>query len=205
MELPYVLECGVTAAPDEIRGQVVKACIVLVKDKEGSDELKKEIQNFVKSAPPLQVPPPIVEFRTELPKTTTARSSGASFKTQARPRRNGPRGQEETNHDDNADRTRPLRLITRRGRLGRRDGSPIKVKTGCKSVREMMQERAGFQTPTSSVLQNPGVGPLMNTRRRTFRSTWPAPSSTASSRTWRRVSALPLKKDVSIRFLEEAD
>jgi acetyl-CoA synthetase len=48
MELPYVLECGVSAAPDPIRGQVVKASIVLTKGTEGTDELKKEIQNHVK-------------------------------------------------------------------------------------------------------------------------------------------------------------
>ena len=49
MELPYVLECGVCAAPDETRGQVVKACIVLVPGTKGTDELKKEIQNYVKT------------------------------------------------------------------------------------------------------------------------------------------------------------
>ena len=41
MELPYVLECGVSAAPDEVRGQVVKASIVLTLGTEPSDELKK--------------------------------------------------------------------------------------------------------------------------------------------------------------------
>ena len=40
MELPYVLECGVSAEPDEVRGQVVKASIVLVKGVEPSEELK---------------------------------------------------------------------------------------------------------------------------------------------------------------------
>lgn len=44
MELPYVLECGVSAAPDEIRGQVVKASIVLVKGTEGTDALKKKFR-----------------------------------------------------------------------------------------------------------------------------------------------------------------
>ena len=48
MELPYVLECGVSAAPDEVRGQVVKASIVLTKGTEPTEELKKEIQNYVK-------------------------------------------------------------------------------------------------------------------------------------------------------------
>ena len=73
MELPYVLECGVSAAPDEIRGQVVKASIVLVKGYEGSDELKKEIQNYVKSRTAPYKYPRIVEFKESLPKTTSGK------------------------------------------------------------------------------------------------------------------------------------
>ncbi len=73
MELPYVLECGVSAAPDEIRGQVVKASIVLVKGTEGTDELKKEIQNYVKSRTAPYKYPRIVEFRESLPKTTSGK------------------------------------------------------------------------------------------------------------------------------------
>ncbi len=73
MELPYVLECGVTAAPDEVRGQVVKACIVLVNGTEGTDELKKEIQNYVKEKTAPYKYPRIVEFRKELPKTISGK------------------------------------------------------------------------------------------------------------------------------------
>jgi len=73
MELPYVLECGVSAAPDEIRGQVVKASIVLVKGTEGSDELKKEIQDYVKKRTAPYKYPRIVEFRESLPKTTSGK------------------------------------------------------------------------------------------------------------------------------------
>ena len=73
MELPYVLECGVSAAPDPIRGQVVKASIVLVKGTEGTDELKKEIQNYVKSKTAPYKYPRIVEFRDELPKTISGK------------------------------------------------------------------------------------------------------------------------------------
>ena len=73
MELPYVLECGVCAAPDEVRGQVVKACIVLVKGVEGTDELKKEIQDYVKTHTAPYKYPRIVEFRTELPKTISGK------------------------------------------------------------------------------------------------------------------------------------
>ena len=73
MELPYVLECGVSAAPDEIRGQVVKASIVLVQGTEGTDELKKEIQNYVKSRTAPYKYPRIVEFHESLPKTTSGK------------------------------------------------------------------------------------------------------------------------------------
>ncbi len=73
MELPYVLECGVSAAPDEIRGQVVKASIVLTKGTEPTEELKKEIQNYVKKHTAPYKYPRIVEFRTELPKTISGK------------------------------------------------------------------------------------------------------------------------------------
>ncbi len=73
MELPYVLECGVSAAPDPIRGQVVKASIVLVKGTEGSDELKKEIQNYVKKRTAPYKYPRIVEFKESLPKTVSGK------------------------------------------------------------------------------------------------------------------------------------
>ncbi len=73
MELPYVLECGVSAAPDPIRGQVVKASIVLVKGKEGSEELKKEIQNYVKQRTAPYKYPRIVVFKDELPKTISGK------------------------------------------------------------------------------------------------------------------------------------
>ena len=73
MELPYVLECGVSAAPDPIRGQVVKASIVLVKGKEGTEELKKEIQDYVKKHTAPYKYPRIVVFRDELPKTISGK------------------------------------------------------------------------------------------------------------------------------------
>ncbi|MCQ2448991.1 MAG: AMP-binding protein [Clostridia bacterium] len=73
MELPYVLECGVSAAPDEVRGQVVKASIVLVKGTEPTEELKKEIQNYVKTNTAPYKYPRIVEFRDSLPKTISGK------------------------------------------------------------------------------------------------------------------------------------
>ncbi len=73
MELPYVLECAVVAAPDEIRGQVVKANIVLTKGTVGTDELKKEIQSYVKTHTAPYKYPRIVEFLDELPKTISGK------------------------------------------------------------------------------------------------------------------------------------
>ena len=73
MELPYVLECGVSAAPDEVRGQVVKASIVLVNGKEPTEELKKEIQEYVKTHTAPYKYPRIVIFRDSLPKTASGK------------------------------------------------------------------------------------------------------------------------------------
>lgn len=73
MELPYVLEVAVTAVPHEIRGQVVKANIVLTKGTEGTDELKREIQNYVKSRTAPYKYPRVVEFMETLPKTSSGK------------------------------------------------------------------------------------------------------------------------------------
>ena len=73
MELPYVLECGVSAAPDPVRGQVVKASIVLTKGTEGTEDLKKEIQNYVKHKTAPYKYPRIVVFKDELPKTISGK------------------------------------------------------------------------------------------------------------------------------------
>ncbi len=73
MELPYVLECGVSAVPDEVRGQIVKASIVLTKGTEPTEELKKEIQNYVKEHTAPYKYPRVVVFRDELPKTISGK------------------------------------------------------------------------------------------------------------------------------------
>ena len=73
MELPYVLECGVSAAPDELRGQIVKASIVLTKGTEPTEELKREIQDYVKQhTAPYKYPRQVV-FCDELPKTISGK------------------------------------------------------------------------------------------------------------------------------------
>lgn len=73
MELPYVLECGVTAVDGRLRGKVIKACIVLVEGTEATDELKKEIQKYARQKMPSYKYPKIIEFRDELPKTISGK------------------------------------------------------------------------------------------------------------------------------------
>ena len=80
MELPYVLECAVTPVPDEVRGQIVKATVVLTKGTVGTDEMKKEIQNYVKSHTAPYKYPRIVEFVTELPKTISGKVRRAEIR-----------------------------------------------------------------------------------------------------------------------------
>jgi acetyl-CoA synthetase len=75
MTHPAVVECAITGVPDPIRGQVVKATIVLAKeykDKAG-DDLIKEIQNHVKRVTAPYKYPRVVEFVDELPKTISGK------------------------------------------------------------------------------------------------------------------------------------
>ena len=70
-----MVECAVTAVPDDVRGQVVKATIVLAKDfvaKAGAD-LIKEIQNHVKRITAPYKYPRVIEFVKELPKTISGK------------------------------------------------------------------------------------------------------------------------------------
>ncbi|MBN1192231.1 MAG: AMP-binding protein [Coriobacteriia bacterium] len=69
IEHPAVVECAVTAAPDPVRGLVVKATVVLAKGWKASDELAKELQDHVKRTTAPYKYPRIVEFVDELPKT----------------------------------------------------------------------------------------------------------------------------------------
>ena len=75
MTHPAVVECAITGDPDEIRGQVVKATIVLSKDYKGKEgpELIKEIQDHVKRTTAPYKYPRVVEFVDELPKTISGK------------------------------------------------------------------------------------------------------------------------------------
>ena len=75
MTHPSVVECAITGVPDDIRGMVVKATIVLGKewkDKAG-DDLVKELQNHVKRVTAPYKYPRIIEFVDELPKTISGK------------------------------------------------------------------------------------------------------------------------------------
>ncbi len=69
LEHPAVVECAITGAPDPIRGQVVKATVVLAAGYEGTPELTKELQNHVKRVTAPYKYPRVIEYVKELPKT----------------------------------------------------------------------------------------------------------------------------------------
>lgn len=75
MTHPAVVECAITGVPDEIRGQVVKATIVLAKDYKdrAGDALVKELQNHVKRVTAPYKYPRVIEFVDELPKTISGK------------------------------------------------------------------------------------------------------------------------------------
>ena len=75
MTHPAVLECAITGVPDEIRGQVVKATIVLAKDYRDVDKenLAKTLQNHVKQVTAPYKYPRVIEFVDELPKTISGK------------------------------------------------------------------------------------------------------------------------------------
>ena len=80
MKLPYVLETAVTSVPDLIRGQAIKASIVLNKETEPSEGLRKEIMKYLKTNLASYKRPKIVEFVTELPKTVSGKIRRAEIK-----------------------------------------------------------------------------------------------------------------------------
>lgn len=73
LEHPAVMECAITAVPDEIRGQVVKATVVLTRDYAPSDDLVEELQEHVRSLTAPYKYPRIIEFLPELPKTISGK------------------------------------------------------------------------------------------------------------------------------------
>ena len=77
-----VIECAVTAAPDPIRGKVVKATVVLARGWEPSDELTRELQAWVKKETAPYKYPRIIEYVDELPKTVGGKIKRKLIRTQ---------------------------------------------------------------------------------------------------------------------------
>ncbi|MDR2606659.1 MAG: AMP-binding protein [Oscillospiraceae bacterium] len=77
-----VLECAITAVPDEVRGNLVKATVVLNKGYEPSDALVKELQTYVKNETAPYKYPRIIEFVAELPKTINGKVRRAEIRQQ---------------------------------------------------------------------------------------------------------------------------
>ena len=73
MKLPYVLECAVTSVPDPIRGQAIKASIVLANGVEASETLKSDIMKSLKKSIASYKWPKILDFTKELPKTISGK------------------------------------------------------------------------------------------------------------------------------------
>jgi acetyl-CoA synthetase len=73
LEHPAVLECAITGVPDEIRGQVVKATVVLAKGYTACEDLVRELQEHVKTVTAPYKYPRIIEFVSELPKTISGK------------------------------------------------------------------------------------------------------------------------------------
>ena len=70
---PAVLECAITGIPDPVRGQLVKATIVLREGYEGTEEFAKELQNYVKKETAPYKYPRAIEFVKTLPKSTSGK------------------------------------------------------------------------------------------------------------------------------------
>ena len=68
-----VTNCAITAYPDEVRGQIVKATIILQSGYEPSDELIKDIQNHVKKVTAPYKYPRLIEFVDEIPETISGK------------------------------------------------------------------------------------------------------------------------------------
>ena len=84
---PAVVEAAVVASPDKIRGNIVKAFVILAKGYEPSDELVKELQTFVKNETAPYKYPREIEFVDELPKTISGKIRRVELRERERKRK----------------------------------------------------------------------------------------------------------------------
>lgn len=80
MKLPYVLECAVTSVPDKVRGQAIKASIVLTKGYSPTDKLKKDTMKYLKTNLASYKRPKYIDFVETLPKTSSGKIKRAEIK-----------------------------------------------------------------------------------------------------------------------------
>jgi acetyl-CoA synthetase len=91
LEHPTVAEAAAIGKPDPLRGEVVKAYITLAKGYEPSQELKKELQAFVKTVTAPYKYPREIEFRSELPKTISGKIRRVDLRAEAKAEASGQR------------------------------------------------------------------------------------------------------------------
>lgn len=81
LQHPAVVECAITGAPDPVRGQVVKATVVLAEGYTASPELTKELQSHVKKVTAPYKYPRVIEYVPELPKTLGGKIKRAEIRS----------------------------------------------------------------------------------------------------------------------------
>ncbi len=89
IEHPAVAEAAVVASPDPLRGEIVKAFVILAPGYEGSDALVEEIQNHVKAATAPYKYPREITFVRELPKTISGKIRRVELRAEERQRKLG--------------------------------------------------------------------------------------------------------------------
>lgn len=100
MKLPYVVECAVTSVPDPMRGQAIKASVVLTEDTAPTDALKKEMVRFFRANLASYKRPKVIEFVKELPKTVSGKIRRVEIKEKDWASENDPHKYTGTGEDE---------------------------------------------------------------------------------------------------------
>ncbi|HEX5547289.1 MAG TPA: acyl-CoA synthetase, partial [Ktedonobacterales bacterium] len=89
VEHPAVIESAVVASPDAVRGEIVKAFVILAPGYTPSDELATELQDYVKTVTAPYKYPRDIEFVTELPKTISGKIRRVELRERERQKHSG--------------------------------------------------------------------------------------------------------------------